>query len=109
MSETKHTPGPWKVLTNLGNRRVAICTENAAPVQAVICEMDHRSVNVDYDGQISNARLIAAAPTMYAKLLELREVLADELAEVDPNWGLDGNPQIDEIDAILESVNPESD
>ena len=68
MSETKHTPGPWKVLTNMGGRRVAVCTENAAPTQAGICEMDSRSINVDYDGQLANARLIAAAPELLGAL-----------------------------------------
>jgi hypothetical protein len=65
---SKHTPGPWKVLTKLGKKRVAVCTDNTAPKQAVIAEMNNQSVEVDYNERICNARLIAAAPDLLEAL-----------------------------------------
>ena len=64
-TETKHTQGPWKVLEHArGRGRTCVTTSNGAPVQAVICEIDTKSVATDDATRLSNARLIAAAPEL---------------------------------------------
>ena len=47
-------------------------TANGAPVQAVICEIDTKSVATDDATRLSNARLIAAAPELLAELHSVR-------------------------------------
>ncbi len=43
-------------------------TANGAPVQAVICEIDVRSIGTDYLIRLANANLIAASPDLLAEL-----------------------------------------
>ena len=67
--KTEHTQGPWKVLEHArGRGRTCVTTANGAPVQAVICEIDTKSVATDEPIRLSNARLIAAAPELLKAL-----------------------------------------
>ena len=71
-TETKHTQGPWKVLEHgKGIKRHCVGTENTAPIQAVICEIDTKSLQTTDAIRLANARLIAAAPDMLAILKSL--------------------------------------
>jgi len=68
-----HTQGPWKFLEHArGNKRTCVTTANGAPVQAVICEIDIKSVATDDATRLANARLIAAAPDLLAELHAVR-------------------------------------
>lgn len=60
-----HTPGPWR----LNERDCAV----SIPVGVSGCHNAYA-----YAGTLANARLIAAAPEMYAALLEAREMLREE-------------------------------
>ena len=67
--KTEHTQGPWKVLEHArGRGRTCVTTANGAPVQAVICEIDTKSVATDDATRLANARLIAAAPQLLEAL-----------------------------------------
>ena len=46
-------------------------TSNTAPLQAVICEINTKSVGTSDEIRLSNARLIAAAPDLLAALQSL--------------------------------------
>ena len=73
MKTHTHTQGPWKVLENArGNGRICVTTANGAPVHAVLCEIDVKSVGTDYLIRLANANLIAAAPDMLAELHAVR-------------------------------------
>lgn len=70
--KTEHTKGPWKFLEHArGRGRTCVTTSNGAPVPAVICEIDVKSVATDEPIRLANARLIAAAPELLAALKEL--------------------------------------
>jgi hypothetical protein len=67
--KTEHTQGPWKALEHArGNKRTCVTTANGAPVHAVICEIDTKSVATDDATRLANARLIASAPELLAEL-----------------------------------------
>ena len=71
--KTEHTKGPWKVLEHArGNKRTCVTTANGAPVHAIICEIDTKSVGTDDAIRLANARLIAAAPELLAELHSVR-------------------------------------
>src|SRR5438477_9132042 len=64
MTQTAHTPGPWRVFAPFGLERAEIVTDRATA--------DETESIISFDGEdntLANARLIAAAP----KLLELAE------------------------------------
>jgi len=83
MQTHTHTQGPWKVLENArGNGRICVTTANGAPVHAVICEIDVKSVGTDYLIRLANANLIAAAPDLLAALSRIVGDHAD-LGEID--------------------------
>jgi len=78
-----HTKGPWKVLENArGNGKICVTTANGAPVHAVLCEIDVKSVATDDATRLANARLIAAAPDLLAALSRIVGDHAD-LGEID--------------------------
>ena len=59
MSETKHTPGPWRYNIETGYRKIDVVTAENANLIA----------ELPFSGSMApeaNARLIAACPTMYA-------------------------------------------
>lgn len=62
MSETKWTPGPWEDRYQ-SSHRMRVVADNG---HATICHMGLWTV--DYDEQLANMRLIAAAPDMYEAL-----------------------------------------
>ena len=67
--KTEHTQGPWKVLEHArGRGRTCVTTSNGAPISAVICEIDTKSVATDDATRLSNARLIASAPELLEAL-----------------------------------------
>ena len=60
-----HTEGPWKVIAHgKGRGRHCVTTNNYAPVQAVICEIDTKSSGTSDAIRLANARLISAAPAL---------------------------------------------
>lgn len=77
MSKAKHTPGPWVIhKTAIVSADLNIADGTTKPYE--ICIPQGRSL----DECIANARLIAAAPTMYEELqraaIELAGWLEDE-------------------------------
>jgi hypothetical protein len=65
MKTHTHTPGPWKVLEHArGIGRTCVSTTNESPIQAIICDIDVKSVKTGEAMRLSNARLIAAAPEL---------------------------------------------
>jgi hypothetical protein len=75
-TDTTHTQGPWKVLEHgKGIGKHCVGTENTAPVQAVICEINTKSLLTTDAIRLANARLIAACPELLAAL---RECITDE-------------------------------
>lgn len=75
--KTEHTKGPWKVLEHArGNKRTCVTTANGAPVHAVICEIDTKSVGTNDEIRLANARLIAAAPELLAALKAISDYVA---------------------------------
>ncbi len=61
----KHTPGPWQV----GNRhpcRIIANNGGAYDLIGTTCEIDDEGT--EYEHQVANARLIAAAPELLASL-----------------------------------------
>ena len=76
MSETKHTPGPW---------RYTVRNDNGLPATLYAdndgCDVDMADFCMDWveafcDEAHANARLIAAAPELLAALVELDRVSA---------------------------------
>ena len=57
-------------------------TSNTAPLQAVICEINTKSVGTSDEIRLANARLIAAAPDLLAALSRIVGDHAD-LGEID--------------------------
>ena len=81
-TDAKHTQGPWKVLEHArGRGKTCVATANGAPVQAVICEIDTKSVATDNAIRLANARLIAVAPELLAELREIESKLTALLCE----------------------------
>lgn len=63
--KTEHTQGPWKVLEHArGRGKTCVTTTLESPVQAIICEIDTRSVGTNDEIRLANARLIAVAPEL---------------------------------------------
>ena len=60
-------------------------TANGAPIPAVICEIDTKSVGTDDAIRLANANLIAAAPDLLAALYEL--VKYDEGSSEEGTYG----------------------
>ena len=74
--KTEHTQGPWKVLEHArGRGRTCVTTSNGAPVQAVICEIDTKSVATNDATRLSNAHLIAAAPDLLHALKAIAPIV----------------------------------
>ncbi len=86
MSETKFTPGPWLVRGALGHASYIV----SGLGDAVACGYEYAT-----DAGAANARLIAAAPEMYAELQCARHtlVIIDKTPE--------DSPCIKRIDAVL--------
>jgi hypothetical protein len=89
MTQMKHTPGPWED-NDAGLIYGQVSDDNdVAPFVSDVCDSP-----LEYSGQEkANARLIAAAPEMFAALELCEDVLA-ELARLD-----DGTPSISALHA----------
>ena len=80
--ETKHTPGPWKVVYDLRqywpysgeHELVGYDIESESGQQVIGCE----GIEAWKDAAEANARLIAAAPDLLAALQELRYACTDK-------------------------------
>ena len=76
MTQTTHTPGPWRITTDFIGvydseaRRIANLDSDGAP-------------DFGEDETLANARLIAAAPDMLAALIDARALLCEILDGVD--------------------------
>jgi hypothetical protein len=68
----KHTPGPWKQDT-LG--RTTVWAPGAGKNAVAVCQ------GLERDENIANARLIAAAPELYAALRDALDALKTGTAE----------------------------
>lgn len=84
MSETKHTPGPWRVRTladddgEITDCFVAAADVNGFPYDAQILGDDE--YRGDVGRMLADARLIAAAPTLLAACEEAEAVIAQGAA-----------------------------
>lgn len=97
MSEAKHTPGPWEAVFVPELKSVLIGT---ADRQTAFARMEQFDGTPNDATQRANARLIAAAPAMYAALKDLRSYIiaydgphsAADLARIDATISLaEGN------------------
>lgn len=92
MPEPKFTPGPWKIPDQTWRTRLtveALGEGVACPGSGGAMSYTHTICTLDWNGTPewdANARLIAAAPSLYAALDELREAVADALC----NEGIPG-------------------
>lgn len=66
MTQTRHTPGPWRVVGESGDsKRIYVESDMERDNwECLRCEVD--SDDCDYDMAHANARLIAAAPQLLA-------------------------------------------
>ena len=98
-----HTPGPWKVQAlHVEGQEIILRTHGemtiGAPEAYAVASVPLRHVSIN--GQLANARLIAAAPKMLAALEKAAEFIRDQyegrcpltggfLADVaEPIWGI---------------------
>ena len=73
-----HTKGPWRVIEHgKGREKHCVGTSNVAPVQAIICEINTKSVGTNDKIRLANANLIAAAPDMLVALREIALLAAE--------------------------------
>ena len=67
---SKHTSGPWKVVTDRTEEGV-MCSVYAGPIEVALCGTG----DVSDDTERANAHLIAAAPEMLEALKEAKRLL----------------------------------
>lgn len=69
-TQPKFTPGPWVVCSVEGDDSIVSAEQDRAAMPheepSIIGEIDLAGDGIDVDVGMSNAHLIAAAPTMYA-------------------------------------------
>lgn len=70
MSESKHTPGPWRICIRNGYLRVE-ADQGKAWNNPTICDL------AEFDNAKANARLIAAAPELLTATKECADALAN--------------------------------
>lgn len=97
MSESKHTPGPWKVCGGATPHYKAIHSCHGYIVFGMAdstedMERDEPIQAPDFETQRANARLIAAAPDLLAMLQRLHYIAdhcarADRLRSTCEKWG----------------------
>lgn len=80
---TTHTPGPWNIGPMEGSEGLRIWqTDNDKNVKAIIGFAIQRKPSRELDAETeANARLIAAAPEMFAALLQLIEAATHHQAD----------------------------
>lgn len=102
--KTEFTPGPWLAAPDGDHGEWGIDSESGWGICAVAADCDARGLDSTAESD-ANARLIAAAPAMYAALKFQREALEDLIER----FGVDGNPELhaclanmrDDVDAAL--------
>lgn len=111
MNRIKHTPGPWEVVENpdSGGRDTVI--GNAASIysddETYVADVYRGYVgseSVTHDQQISNARLIAAAPCLLDALQRLNSATRrymEERPESDAEWASDEPSVLSIVDAAI--------
>lgn len=92
MSGTGHTPGPWRYLEDHDGDAacspLTVCDSDSNDL-ASIYSRDDATVDIPREQAIANARLIAAAPELLARLVEIRKCMdfdpwdAKFIAEID--------------------------
>lgn len=95
MAGAKHTPGPWRLLHDFPTAKNPGC--RCAQVWAdgwpvAFCDTRQDGEGYDSDAQMANARLIAAAPDLYAALDAAQRLCKEALPKF--NWAgsaLDAN------------------
>ncbi len=92
---TLPTPGPWEVIasTSFPGRYLIAQSQSATPVLAVA---ETIQVSAPEGMEIANARLIAAAPEMYAALEALMNDEPRSTAEM-LEWGKRARAAIDKV------------
>lgn len=101
MSDTKHTPGPWRAACRRGYAAVA-----SGPEGNTVMVADCRTVDVDLPTATANARLIAAAP-------ELLRIATKIMASYDAghliySWGTKGgNSQVEMLRSAIAAATGE--
>ena len=84
-NETKFTPGPWTANESesvLGGNMLYISQEEGAPYTEYYSDVCQTHEGEDLDVQKANARLIAAAPDMYALLDEFSTLVMPTAGEL---------------------------
>ena len=66
----KHTKGPWNICGEHGSQHLLIVADEGIGIASIRCW-------VPYDEEKANAKLIAAAPTMYEGLQAIFELAND--------------------------------
>lgn len=91
----KHTPGPWEIETDHDEGENVVLIHGAADAPGLISvatvftveafpetdDEDHENMRIEYE---SNARLIAAAPDLWAACQEVERVLS--IRNTDNTW-----------------------
>lgn len=97
MSELERTPGPWSVNTDprYEGGRPAMVWGPKGPGWGVVCDLP---AHYPREFNEADARLIAAAPEMYAELVRLRDFLRSR--KLAPQLWCEA----DAIDAVLDKV-----
>jgi len=96
MMEAQHTPGPWSAHVAIDGDDVPqmlyhgmVCVISTEPGREVMVTNDRRG-HVAYDELAANARLIAKAPEMEARIRELEEALQAAVNGI--QWYMDEHP-----------------
>jgi hypothetical protein len=79
MSETKHTPGPWRAEAVMSDDKHDICIVNPVkptgetgwPIVLASVYFDHTEPNISKAEADANAQLIAAAPELLEALIKV--------------------------------------
>ena len=80
-NDARHTPGPWKAGEAAYNPPGWLWVQNGPG--ALLADV-HQNKNIALDARNANARLIAAAPDLYAALAEIELVLHPDADEHNP-------------------------
>lgn len=82
MSNTKHTPGPWKIIEVISDTASGPTPYPRAIAGSVtVAELPERSPLCMMEEREANARLIAAAPELLAAALRVQSFMDDYVKE----------------------------
>lgn len=112
MSDTKHTPGPWRFFDNAGKNMQGYCqpsgvTGTGENLGQLVCGC-FGDVRGGEDQAKANARLIAAAPELLGALKKAERIIqklagwsGNDLSELDSEFGYHAIPE-----AIAKATQP---